>query len=123
MSSKKNDILFVDSSHTVRIGGDVNFLILEVLPRIKPGVLVHFHDIPIPYEYAEVYYTNPRARMFWTESYLLQAFLALNSSYEVLLAMNYIMTDYPDDFRSAFPHYDPHRHIYVSHSFWVRRVS
>jgi hypothetical protein len=39
-----NDILFIDSGHTVRIGGDVNFLILEVLPLLNPGVIVHFQD-------------------------------------------------------------------------------
>ncbi|MGH2360022.1 MAG: class I SAM-dependent methyltransferase, partial [bacterium] len=50
-----NDVLFVDSGHTVRIGGDVNFLILDVLPVLAPGVIAHFHDIALPYEYAEVY--------------------------------------------------------------------
>ena len=42
------DILFIDSSHTVKIGGDVNYLFLEVLPRLKPGVIVHVHDIFFP---------------------------------------------------------------------------
>lgn len=37
----KNDILFIDSGHTVRIGGDVNFLYLDVLPKLKPGVIIH----------------------------------------------------------------------------------
>ena len=45
------DFLFIDSSHAVRTGGDVNFLVLEVLPRLKPGVLIHFHDIYLPYDY------------------------------------------------------------------------
>jgi len=117
------DILFIDSGHTVRIGGDVNFLILDVLPRLQPGVLTHVHDIPMPFEYAEVYFTNPRFRMFWTESYLLQAFLCFNSRFEILLAMNLIMSDYPDAFRSALPAYNPEVHRTSSHSFWIRRVS
>jgi hypothetical protein len=116
-----NDVLFIDSGHTVRIGGDVNFLILDILPRLAPGVVVHFHDIPMPYEYAEVYCTNHRFRMFWTESYLLQAFLSLNDSYEVLLAMNYLMTDRPEVFRAALRHYLPRVHGLPSHSFWIRR--
>jgi hypothetical protein len=58
---RENDVLFVDSGHTVRIGGDVNFLVLDVLPRLAPGVLAHFHDIPMPYEYAEVYFTDPNS--------------------------------------------------------------
>lgn len=48
---RKNDLLFIDSSHTVKPGGDVNYLILEVLPRLRSGVIVHFHDIFFPYDY------------------------------------------------------------------------
>jgi hypothetical protein len=73
---KENDILFIDSGHTVRTRSDVNFLILEVLPRLAPGAIVHFHDIPLPFEYQKVYFTNPTFRVFWTEAYLLQSFLA-----------------------------------------------
>jgi hypothetical protein len=118
----ENDVLFVDSGHTVRAGGDVNFLVLDVLPILAPGVVVHFHDIPLPYEYAETYFTNPHFRMFWTESYLLQAFLCHNAAYEILLAMNFLMRDHAAAFRSAWPHYDPAIHRFPSHSFWIRRV-
>jgi hypothetical protein len=118
----ENDILFVDSGHTVRAGGDVNFLVLDILPVLAPGVVVHFHDIALPYEYAEVYFTNPRFRVFWTEAYLLQAFLCHNAAYEVLLAMNFLMRDHAVAFRSAWPHYDPSIHRFPSHSFWIRRV-
>lgn len=118
---KENDILFIDSSHTVKIGGDVNFLYLEVIPRLNPGVIVHIHDIPMPFEYAEAYATNPSFRMFWTESYLLQAFLIYNSAFEVLLAMNYIHTDHMDIFCQAFPHFDLENNWSNSGSFWIRR--
>jgi len=118
----ENDILFVDSGHTVRAGGDVNSLVLDVLPVLAPGVVVHFHDIPLPYEYAEVYFTNPRFRMFWTEAYLLQAFLCHNTSYEILLAMNFLMRDHAAAFQSAWPHHDPRIHRFPSHSFWIRRA-
>jgi len=118
---EKNDILFIDSGHTVRIGGDVNYLILEILPRLAPGVIVHFHDIPMPYEYAKAYFTNPKFRVFWTESYLLQAFLCFNSQFEVLLAMAYLMTERKKEFSSAFKHYSPERHHAISGSFWMRR--
>ena len=118
---KNNDILFIDSSHTVKIGGDVNFLYLEVLPRLNPGVIVHVHDINMPYEYPETYATNTSFRMFWTESYLLQAFLAFNSSFEVLLAMNFIQTDHTDIFCRAFPHFDLEKNWANSGSFWMRR--
>jgi len=116
------DILFIDSGHTVRIGGDVNFLFLEVLPRLAPGVLVHVHDIPLPWDYPPAYSTRPGVRHFWTEAYLLQAFLAFNSAFEVMLAMRYLMTEERQAFLRAFRHFEPLSHQTVSGSFWLRRV-
>lgn len=117
----ENDVLFIDSGHTVRIGGDVNFLILDVLPLLAPGVIVHFHDIGLPYEYPKVYATNPHFRVFWTEAYLLQAFLCFNSQFDILLAMSYLMTERKEEFRAAFPPYDPAQHVAISGSFWILR--
>jgi hypothetical protein len=116
-----DDVLFVDSGHAVRIGGDVNFLILDVLPRLAPGVVVHFHDIPLPFEYSRSYYTNPSFRVLWTESYLLQAFLACNDRFEVRLALAWLMTEREQEFRAGFPAYarTPPR---ISGSFWLRRA-
>lgn len=119
----RGDILFIDSSHVVKIANDVNFLYLEVLPRLKPGVIVHIHDISLPYEYSKVYATKEEFRQFWTEQYLLQALLADNKKFEILLGMHFIMTDYTKDFQKAFPHYDPKNHLASSGSFWIRRVS
>jgi Methyltransferase domain len=117
----ENDILFVDSSHTVRTGSDVNFLILEVLPRLAPGVIIHFHDIPLPYEYQKVYFTNPTFRVFWTEAYLLQSFLTFNDRFEILLGMAFLMQEHQQAFCGAFPHFDPQRNWANSESFWIRR--
>jgi len=117
----EGDILFIDSGHTVRTGGDVNFLFLDVLPRLAPGVIVHIHDINLPYEYPEIYFTNPSFRMFWTEAYLLQAFLTFNSEFDVLLALNHLMNDKKDEFCRAFPHYEPDLHKAISGSFWMKR--
>ena len=117
----ENDILFVDSGHTVRTGSDVNFIILEVLPKLRPGVIIHFHDINLPYEYPKVYFTNPQFRMFWTEAYLLQAFLAFNRDFEILLAMNYLQTDHMSDYSRAFPRFKLEENWANSGSFWIRR--
>jgi hypothetical protein len=116
-----NDLLFVDSGHTVKIGSDVNFLILDILPRLKSGVVIHFHDINLPYAPPESYYRNPEFRVFWTEEYLLQAFLAFNPSFEVLLAMGYLQREHAEEFRRAFPHFDPATNWADSGSFWIRR--
>jgi len=118
----EDDILFVDSSHVSKAGSDVNFLILEVLPRLKPGVVVHFHDIPLPFEYPTAYFLNAEHRRFWNESYLLQAFLACNDSFEVLLAMTWLMRKHADAFRRAFARFDASRNWAESGSFWIRRA-
>ena len=117
----KNDILFIDSSHMARIGSDVNYLILEVLPNLASGVIIHFHDINLPFEYPKAYATNPRFRMFWTEAYLLQAFLCLNTKFEILLAMSYLTAEKGEVLHNSFPLYDPDKHILTSGSFWIRR--
>lgn len=117
---ESGDILFVDTGHVTKIAADVNFLILDILPLLKPGVVIHFHDIPMPMEYPRVYYTNPAFRMLWTESYLLQAFLAFNDEFDILCAGNYLASQYPAEWASFFPA-DPK--LAITGSFWMRRVA
>jgi Methyltransferase domain len=112
---QSGDFLFIDSSHTVKIGGDVNYLFLEVLPRIKPGVIVHVHDIFLPFEYRRDWVLDEFR--FWTEQYLLQAFLTFNSEFEVLLANYYLSHYHQDDLKAVFP--DLPR--WIGGSFWMRR--
>jgi len=114
---ESGDILFIDSSHTVKIGGDVNYLFLEVLPRLNPGVIVHVHDIFLPFEYRRHWVLNEFR--FWTEQYLLQAFLTFNSEFEVLLANYYLSRYHKEHLRAAFP--DLPR--WIGGSFWMRRKS
>ena len=109
------DVLFIDSSHTVKIGGDVNYLFLEVLPRLRPGVIVHVHDIFLPFEYRRDWVLDEFR--FWTEQYLLQAFLTFNSEFEVLLANSYLNHYHQQDLKAAFP--DLSR--WIGGSFWMRR--
>lgn len=110
-----DDILFIDSSHTVKIGGDVNYLFLEVLPRIKPGVIVHVHDIFLPFDYRRDWVMDEFR--FWTEQYLLQAFLIFNSQFEVLMANSYLAHRYMEDLKATFPK-SP---WWGGGSFWMRR--
>ena len=100
---KENDILFIDSSHVCKIGSDVNFEILEVLPVLNKGVYVHFHDIVMPYEYPKSFATNPEFRMFWTEDYLLQAFLAFNRKYEVIFPSCHVLRTHANEASKLFP--------------------
>jgi len=109
------DVLFIDSSHTVRIGGDVNYLFLEVLPRLKPGVIVHVHDIFSPFDYRRDWVMDELR--FWGEQYLLQAFLTFNSEFEVLMANAYLGHRYMEELKATFPN-SP---WWGGGSFWMRR--
>lgn len=84
-----NDILFVDSSHILRIDGDVPYLFLEVLPTLKQHVNIHIHDIPFPYNIpypAEFWIIAQRWPVFWNEAMVLQAFLCFNSSFKITMS-------------------------------------
>lgn len=112
-----NDILFIDSSHVLKIGSDVQFLYLEVIPRLTPGVLVHAHDIFLPSEYPEDWVRHHQR--FWNEQYLLQAFLSFNDVFEVVWSGSLLHRDHPEVLDAAFSIYDPsHR---PPGSFWFRR--
>ena len=95
------DVLFIDTSHVVAIGSDVNYLFLEILPRLKPGVIVHVHDIYFPTEYPRAWVMQERR--FWTEQYLLQAFLACNADFEVLLCNSHLWRKHRQAVLETFP--------------------
>jgi predicted O-methyltransferase YrrM len=78
---RANDILFVDSSHVVKCGSDLGHILFEALPRLKSGVVVHFHDIFWPFEYPREWFSKGRA---WNEAYFLRAFLQYNSAFRIL---------------------------------------
>jgi len=118
LSLGQNDILFIDSSHVSRLGSDVNYEILEVLPRLKAGVLIHFHDIFLPFEYPKQWHMENR--MFWNEQYMLRAFLSFNSKYRVVWAGSYMHWRYPDRLSEAFDSYD--RLSTLPGSFWIART-
>lgn len=99
-----NDVLFVDTSHTVKLGGDVNRIVLDLLPLLAPGVLVHFHDIFLPRDYSREHLDDAH---FWTEQYLLQAFLIGNDAWEVLIGAQAVALHAPDRLRAHVPSFRP----------------
>jgi predicted O-methyltransferase YrrM len=82
-----NDILFVDSSHVSKVGSDVNHIFFNVLPALRSGVLVHFHDVFYPFEYPLEWVYEGRA---WNETYLMRAFLQYNQHFEIQLFNTFI---------------------------------
>ncbi|CAN2050562.1 Class I SAM-dependent methyltransferase [Candidatus Magnetomoraceae bacterium gMMP-13] len=104
----QNDFLFIDSSHTVKPGSDVNYLILEILPRLNAGVIVHFHDIYLPYDYErEVLQTF----FHWMETSLLRAFLIHNDRTRIIFSQSHLHYDRRDAMSEVFPEYNPQSDI------------
>jgi len=86
---KANDILFIDNSHRVLPNSDATVFFLEVLPRLAPGVIVHIHDIYLPYDYPQVMCDRG-----YSEQYLLAAFLLANpTKYETILPNYFVSED------------------------------
>jgi hypothetical protein len=86
-SLEANDVLFIDSSHVVKVGTDVVHLVTSVLPRLRRGVLINFHDVFCPFEYPEAWVRAGRA---WSENYILKAFLQFNAAFELLFFNPYL---------------------------------
>jgi hypothetical protein len=115
------DILFIDSTHVLRAGGDVEFEFCEILPRLAPGVFVHVHDISLPKAYPRVYFD--RHRYYWNEQQVLQTFLAFNHRFEVVWPGNYMMLKYPERVAAVFPEVRVMRESFPESepsSFWMR---
>lgn len=123
------DLLFIDSTHAVKPGSEVNFLIHEVLPRLAPGVWVHFHDIYFPYDYSR--HTTTDDLFFAQETALLYAFLTGNRGYRVEISLSMIHYACPDALRALLPKYTPDTQVdglstgaggHYPSSVWLRVV-
>ncbi len=115
----ENDILFIDSSHTVKINSDVNYLFLEVLPSLKKGVFIHIHDIPFPYTFLPEEWIFERL-MFFQEPVLLYALLMGNNAFEIIYCSSYLHFKSPEVLKNTFPIYDNINHFPAS--IWLRKI-
>lgn len=120
LSLEANDILFIDSSHVIRPQGDVLFEYLAVLPRLRPGVLVHIHDVFTPRDYLKDWVL--RESRIWNEQYLLEAFLTQNPAFRVIGALNYLTHHHPEDVTAAFPVLGRELAAREPGSFWLVRA-
>jgi hypothetical protein len=117
-SLKANDILFIDSSHTVKFGSDVCYEFLEIIPALNRGVWVHVHDIFFPHDYPAEWLLKRRLAL--NEQYLLEAFLSFNADFSVQLANHWICLDHPNEATRLW-HNEPGP-IQNASSFWMKRV-
>jgi hypothetical protein len=111
----RNDILFIDGSHVAKIGSDVNYLLHDILPTLAVGVYVHIHDVPYPFEYFRGWIERGIA---WNEAYMVRAFLAFNSAFEVVLYPSFLLHFH----RPWFEQYMPMCLKNTGGSLWLRRV-
>lgn len=122
-SLEENDILFIDSSHITKAGGDVCREYLEILPRLKRGVSIQIHDIFFPYDYPAQWIFE-RRRTF-NEQYLLESFLKFNDAFAVTLANHWLFREHPAAAELLWPAstrpFDP-KHARIA-SFWMKRVA
>jgi len=111
------DIFFIDSSHVSKIDSDVNYEILEVIPKLKIGSIIHWHDIVIPKNYWKEWIDE--GNMFWNESYMVHSFMLFNSSFKVMWAARYMQLNYYAEMQERFSFLRPDHHLM---SFWIRRI-
>jgi hypothetical protein len=103
----------------VKTGNDVVWLFQEVLPRLAEGVVVHIHDVFAPGEYPKPWVLEGWG---WNETYLVRAFLAFNSAYEVLWSNQFMLKSHPEEIHAAFPGRTAHL-ARGGTSLWIRRVA
>ena len=92
------DVLFINSTHVLKTGSDVHHELFVILPRLRPGVFVHFHDIFYPFEYPDDWI---RRNFSWNEAYGLHALLADSARYKIEFWNNYLTVTGTVDFGSA----------------------
>jgi hypothetical protein len=110
-------VLFVDTSHVVKRGGEVNRIVLGVLPRLRTGVLVHFHDVFLPYDYPRLFF---ELGGHFSEQYLLAALLSGSEDWEVVIAAQALWRDRREALVEAIPTLRDPGPVGPS-SFWLRR--
>ena len=111
-----DDILFVDSTHVAKIGSDVNFILFDILPLLKPGVLIHFHDVIWPFEYSLDWILEGKA---WNEAYMLRAFLQYNSHFQIVLFNSFAGYAFKPFMEANMPKFLENS----GGSLWIRKIA
>lgn len=110
------DLLFIDSTHVSKINSDVNYEILEIIPKLKIGSLIHWHDIVIPTNYWKDWIDH--GNKFWNESYMVHSFMLFNSSFKTIWAARYMQLNYFEEMKKLFLYLNNDHRLM---SFWIER--
>lgn len=117
-SLTENDILFIDSTHVIRPGSDVEYEYFHLIPSVGKGTWIHVHDIFLPLPYPSNWITNEH--IFWNEQHLLAAFLAFNDKYQTTLALSYMCDKFPGEMRQTYPGLPEHL---SAGSYWFQKTA
>ncbi|MBV8801226.1 MAG: class I SAM-dependent methyltransferase [Alphaproteobacteria bacterium] len=110
------DILLIDSTHVLKTGSDVHYELFKVLPVLKPGVYVHFHDIHYPFEYPSEWVFGKN--LSWNEIYAVRAFLMHNNDYEIEFFNHYFTAAFTSVIGRTFPKFLANG----GGSLWIKKV-
>jgi predicted O-methyltransferase YrrM len=120
------DLLFIDSSHVLKTGSDVHYEYLHILPRLKPGVIVHIHDVPFPFEYPDRW--TLRENRSWNEAYLVDMLLTHGRTFEIVFFNDAFLTlrdpalRKPGDMFDRFASFPTRAFHSINASIWLRRL-
>jgi hypothetical protein len=112
---QENDVLFVDSSHVCKTGSDVHRILFTILPRLKTGVLIHFHDVFYPFEYISPWVLEKN--ISWNEAYLLHAFLMYNTAFRIVFFNDYFWRRHRAEIERDCPNFM----INTGGALWLRK--
>ena len=110
------DLLFIDSSHVSKIDSDVNCEILEIVPKLKVGSVIHWHDIVIPRNYWKEWIRD--GNKFWNESYMVHSFMLFNETFKIIWSAAYLQLEHFKSLHDVVPYSHKNDHLM---SFWIRR--
>jgi hypothetical protein len=111
---EQSQVWFIDSTHTVKSGSDCLYIYLKIMPKIRTSILCHTHDVYLPYALPSA--LARERHVYWTEQYLLLAYLLDNPKAEVLTGTRYLQSQLPDLSRSLMRG----RYPEGGGSFWYR---
>lgn len=123
---ERDDVLFIDSSHVMKTGSDVHYEYLHILPKLRPGVIVHIHDIFYPLDYPRRW--AAKENRSWNEVYMVDMMLTFGNAFEILFFNDAFLTKVAGSVRQAgdmfdrfenFPHRATHR---INGSLWLRKT-
>jgi hypothetical protein len=110
------DVLFIDTSHVLKIQSDVEQEIVRILPSLAPGVWIHFHDVFTPYDYPEEW-IRQQVRLWANEQYALECLLSGGNRYQVEIPLHYLVRDFKGPIKEFYP-----RGRTRGQSIWLRKI-